>query len=51
VHLEPGETQTLSFTLQPDQFSLIDDAGQRTVEPGRFQIAVGGRQPTAEELS
>ncbi len=51
VHLEPGETQTVSFTLEPDRFSLIDDAGQRTIEPGRFQIAVGGRQPTAEELS
>jgi beta-glucosidase len=51
VHLEPGEMQTVSFTLEPDQFSLIDDAGRRTIEPGRFQIAVGGRQPAAADLA
>jgi len=49
VHLEPGETQTVSFILEPDRFSLIDDAGQRRIEPGRFQLAVGGRQPTAAD--
>jgi len=45
VHLEPGERTTVTFTLTPRQMSLITDEGQRAVEPGEFQIAVGGGQP------
>jgi beta-glucosidase len=48
VHLEPGETKTVAFTLTPRQLSVIDDEGQRVVEPGEFRIAVGGRQPAAD---
>jgi len=50
LHLEAGERQEVRFVLTPDQFSLIDEEGERTIEPGRFRIAVGGRQPRAEEL-
>jgi beta-glucosidase len=49
IHLAPGEAQNVSFTLRPRQFSLIDDAGRRVIEPGTFRIAVGGRQPRAED--
>jgi beta-glucosidase len=45
VHLQPGETHAVHFTLSPEQMSLIDDSGRRVVEPGEFEIAVGGRQP------
>ena len=51
VHLEPGETQTVSFTVEPDQFAVIDDAGQRVIEPGRFRLSVSGRQPRADDLA
>jgi beta-glucosidase len=47
VHLAPGETKTVAFAVTPRQLSLIDDAGRRIVEPGTFEIAVGGRQPGA----
>jgi beta-glucosidase len=50
IHLAPGEKETVSFALTPRQFSLIDDAGRRVVEPGEFQIAVGGRQPRPKDL-
>jgi beta-glucosidase len=50
VHLDAGERRELSFVLTPDQFSLIDEDGNCVIEAGRFQIAVGGRQPRAEEL-
>jgi beta-glucosidase len=50
LHLDAGERQTVSFVLTPDQFSLIDQDGNRTIEAGRFLIAVGGRQPNAKEL-
>ncbi len=51
VHLSPGETRTLTFTLTPRQFSLIDGEGRRVVEPGEFQVAVGGRQPRPEDVT
>jgi beta-glucosidase len=50
IHLAPGEKEAVSFALTPRQLSLIDDAGRRVVEPGEFQIAVGGRQPRPKDL-
>jgi len=50
IHLAPGEAQTVSFTLIPRQLALVDDSGRWVVEPGEFQIAVGGRQPRATDL-
>jgi beta-glucosidase len=51
VHLAPGEVKTVTFTLSPRQLSIIDDAGRRVVEPGEFQVAIGGRQPTPEDVT
>jgi beta-glucosidase len=45
VSLRPGERQTVRFTLDERAFSLIGADGRRIVEPGRFRIAVGGKQP------
>jgi beta-glucosidase len=45
VHLEPGEAKTVSFTLAPRQISLIDGDGRRVIEPGTFEVSVGGKQP------
>ena len=41
IHLKPGETQTVSFTLQPDHLSLLNRDMQEVVEPGLFKIAIG----------
>jgi beta-glucosidase len=51
VHLAPGETKTITFAVTPRQLLLIDDRGHQTVEPGTFEIAVGGRQPGAGKAS
>ncbi|CUH94386.1 hypothetical protein P22_0452 [Propionispora sp. 2/2-37] len=45
VHLTPGETKTVSWVLTPRQFALIDDEGKCVLEPGEFEIFVGGSQP------
>jgi beta-glucosidase len=45
VSLKPGERRSVSFTLTPEQLSIIDDRGRRVVEPGEFSITVGGKQP------
>ena len=44
VHLKPGQTETVSFTLTPRQLSLIDNQSRRVVEPGEFEIQIGGGQ-------
>ena len=43
--LKPGEKRLVRFTLDARAFSLIGADGQRVVEPGRFTIALGGKQP------
>jgi beta-glucosidase len=45
VFLRPGERKSVSFTLTPRQISLIDAEWQRAVEPGVFEISLGGKQP------
>ncbi len=45
IHLQPDEAQTIHFTLRPEQFSFVTEAGQRFITAGRFSIAVGGGQP------
>jgi beta-glucosidase len=45
VYLKPGEKQTISFVVNAEQMSVIDDNGARVIEPGEFLISVGGKQP------
>ena len=47
IHLRPGEEQVVEFTLTPRQLALIDEAGAAVLEPGTFQVSVGGQQPDA----
>ncbi|MBT4503420.1 MAG: beta-glucosidase, partial [Gemmatimonadetes bacterium] len=43
IHLDSGETRTVCFDLGPDALSFYDpDQQQWIVEPGTFEIAVGG---------
>jgi beta-glucosidase len=42
VVLAPGETQTISFRLSPDDLSLLDLDLVPVVEPGFFTVFVGG---------
>jgi beta-glucosidase len=41
ITLEPGEKETVKFTLTPYQLSLLDRNMNRVVEPGTFKIMVG----------
>ena len=43
--LKPGEKRNVTFTLTPKQISLLDENYRRVVEPGLFEVAVGGKQP------
>jgi len=42
IHLNPGQTKTVSFRLVPkEHFWLIDRDQKRVVEPGDFEIMIG----------
>jgi beta-glucosidase len=45
VHLQPGETRTVSYTLSPRDLSMVNDRGEHIVETGDYTLFVGGAQP------
>jgi len=45
VHLAAGESRQVSIKLSPRQLSVVDAAGQRAVQPGHYQLFIGGGQP------
>ena len=46
VTLKPGESKRITFTLGPEELSLIDRRMRRVVEPGRFDVMVGASSAT-----
>ena len=43
ITLAPGADQTIEFEITPDQLSFLDEHLERIVEPGLFDLMVGGR--------
>jgi beta-glucosidase len=41
ISLEPGETKTVHFILEPDDLKLWNRQMQHVVEPGAFKVMVG----------
>ena len=46
VHLAPGETRHLTFTLNPRTLSEVDAQGNRTIAPGQYTVTLGDSQPS-----
>jgi beta-glucosidase len=42
ITLAPGESRVVSFRVSPDMLALIDADLERVVEPGEFEILIGG---------
>ena len=45
LHLKPGQQEEISFELTPKHMSLIDNEGKCILEPGVFEVFIGGSQP------
>lgn len=45
IPLKPGASKQVAFTINPRELSLITDDGRRIIEPGAFELSVGGGQP------
>ena len=44
ITLAPGEQRRVTFHLPARAFSLVDDGGRRVVQPGTYDVAVGGKE-------
>ncbi|MDR1646372.1 MAG: glycoside hydrolase family 3 C-terminal domain-containing protein [Tannerellaceae bacterium] len=51
IHLKVGESQTLEFTLTPEDLTVINPAGQPEPMQGEVTISLGGCQPSAASLA
>jgi beta-glucosidase len=50
VTLLPGETRTVSFTVGREQLQFLDESMRRVVEPGAFELWVGGSSVNLEKV-
>jgi beta-glucosidase len=41
IHLDPGETKEVEFTIVPEMLSMLNEQLQKIVEPGEFRIMIG----------
>lgn len=50
VSLKAGEEKSVSFTLNPEDFSVFRSDASNVAEPGIFEISVGGSLPDNKSL-
>jgi beta-glucosidase len=51
VALAPGQAEDVRFTLDADDFALLDEKLERVVEAGAFTVFVGGSSDTTNEAT
>ena len=45
IHLAPGTSKKVTFTITPDMLKLVNENGQSVGEPGNIKIIIGGSLP------
>jgi len=51
ITLAPGETRTVSFKISAEHLSYHDPGMKRVVEPGQFQLMVGGSPVDVQSIA
>jgi beta-glucosidase len=51
IHLMPGGSRKVEFSLNPRDLSMVTEAGDIIVAPGRYQVSIGGGQPGTQAPS
>jgi beta-glucosidase len=51
ITLAPGERRTIAFDVGPEQLSYYGPELKRAVEPGRFQLMIGGRSADVKSVA
>jgi beta-glucosidase len=47
IHLAPGQSKTVAFTLRDRDLSVVDADGKRRIATGQVQVWIGGGQPSS----
>ncbi|MCB0587609.1 MAG: glycoside hydrolase family 3 C-terminal domain-containing protein, partial [Phaeodactylibacter sp.] len=50
VALAPGESREVSFEINPDMLKVVNEEGEKVLEPGEFQISIGGSVPSQRSI-
>jgi len=51
ISLAPGQSKTVSFAITPDKLSFLNQSMERVVEPGMFDILIGGSSVKTQTVS
>jgi beta-glucosidase len=51
IHFGPGESKQVTMTLGPAELSFYDQNMHRVVEPGAFEVMVGGSSADAQRAT
>ncbi len=51
ITLEPGASEVVDFVLQPQQLGRFDERLTWVVDPGAYEISIGGKQPGFKGLA
>ncbi|MEO0570159.1 MAG: glycoside hydrolase family 3 C-terminal domain-containing protein [Bacteroidota bacterium] len=51
IHLEPGGSKTISFSVTPEDLALINEKGIPEVETGQFTLYIGGNLPSVRSMA
>lgn len=46
IKLAPGESGDVEFEITPEMLKLVNDEGEKVLEPGEFRISIAGSVPT-----
>jgi len=50
IYLKAGETKEISFTLSPEDLSIVNESGEMYQPSGTVDISIGGGQPDADSI-
>jgi beta-glucosidase len=45
IHLQAGETREVSLQIQPRSLSSVDERGERSILPGKYELTLASTQP------
>lgn len=51
IHLEPGQSETVTVTVKPEMLMLFDENGRQVFQPGRFRLTAGSCSPGERGLT
>ena len=51
IHLLPGEEKETVFVISPEDMIVIDESGSSILEPGTFEVYIGGNQPDGRSVA